>query len=54
LVPPYKITDCGMVIEIELRQFRIEAAITLDPSLCQLVRSFLTMSLGRRVDLFAG
>jgi len=26
-----------MVIEIEPRQFRIEALITLDPSYCQLI-----------------
>jgi hypothetical protein len=32
LVPQYEISDCGMIIEIELRQFRIEALITLDPS----------------------
>jgi hypothetical protein len=36
-VPQYEISDCGMVIEIEPRQFRIEALITLDPSYCQLI-----------------
>jgi hypothetical protein len=30
-VPQDEISDCGTVIEIELRQFRIEALITLDP-----------------------
>jgi len=35
-VPQYEISDCG-VIEIELRQFRIEALITLDPSYSQLI-----------------
>jgi uncharacterized protein len=29
LVPKYEISDCGTVIEIELRQFRIKALITL-------------------------
>ena len=32
-----KISDCGMVIEIELRQFRIEALITLGLSYSQLI-----------------
>jgi len=31
LVPQYEISACGMVIEIELRRFLIEALITLDP-----------------------
>jgi hypothetical protein len=33
-MPQYEISDCGMVIEIELRQFRTEALITLDPAYC--------------------
>jgi hypothetical protein len=32
-----EISDCGMVIEIELRQFPIEALIILDPSYSQLI-----------------
>jgi len=36
-LPQYEISDCGTVIEIELRQFRVEALITLDPSYCQLI-----------------
>jgi len=35
-VPQYEISDCGMVIGIELRQFGIEALITLKPSYAQL------------------
>jgi hypothetical protein len=36
-VPQYEIIDCGTVIEIELRQFPIEALITLDPSYSLLI-----------------
>jgi hypothetical protein len=36
-VPQDEISDCGMVIEIELRQFRIEALITLDRAYSELV-----------------
>jgi hypothetical protein len=30
-VRQYELSDCGMVIEIELRQFPIKALITLTP-----------------------
>jgi hypothetical protein len=36
-VPQDEISDCSMVIEIELRQFRIEALITLNLFYSQLI-----------------
>jgi hypothetical protein len=37
LVPHCKISDCGMVIEIERRRFSIEPLITLDPSYSRII-----------------
>jgi hypothetical protein len=36
-VPQYEISDSGMVIEIELRQFPIKALITLTPFYSRLI-----------------
>jgi hypothetical protein len=46
-VPQYEISDCGMVIEIELRQLRIEALITLDPPT---VQPFESLTALRRIE----
>jgi len=53
LVPQYEISDCGTVIEIELRRFRIEALITLDPSTPSLFDPFLPWAVGRSPALSA-